>query len=143
MRVLVFILAMMFLPTPAAAQEAGGVPAPSITKGKGDKCVADTDYMRRYHMKELTHQRDKTMQQGVRTKKFSLKECVACHATTDDDGQPVSINAPGEFCASCHEYAAVKVDCFQCHATKPEEGKQARRLTLFPMTAAAEPETGQ
>jgi len=143
MRVLVFILAMMFLPTLAAAQETGGVPAPSITKGKGDKCVADTDYMRRYHMKELTHQRDKTVQQGVRTKKFSLKECVACHATTDDSGQPVSIDAPGEFCASCHEYAAVTVDCFQCHATKPEESKQAGRPAVFPMTAAAEPETGQ
>ncbi|MEN8196429.1 MAG: Hdr-like menaquinol oxidoreductase cytochrome c subunit [Pseudomonadota bacterium] len=143
MRVLVFLLAMMFLPSLAAAQEAGGVPSPAITKGKGDQCVADTDYMRRYHMKELSHQRDETMQQGVRTKKFSLKECVACHATTDDGGQPVSINAPGEFCASCHEYAAVKVDCFQCHATKPEENKQAKRPALFPMTAAAEPETGQ
>jgi hypothetical protein len=143
MRILVFMLAMIFLPTLAAAQEGGGVPAPVITKAQGDQCVADTDYMRRYHMKELTHQRDETMQQGVRTKKFSLKECIACHATTDDGGRPVPINAPGEFCASCHEYAAVKVDCFQCHATKPEEGKQAQRPALFPMTAAAEPEATQ
>ena len=143
MRALVFILVMMFLPSLAAAQVAGGVPSPSITQGKGDKCVADTDYMRRYHMKELSHQRDETMHEGVRTKRFSLKECVACHSSTDDGGQPVPINAPGEFCASCHEYAAVKVDCFQCHATKPEEGKQAHSPSPFPMTAAAEPETGQ
>ena len=143
MRILVFMLAMIFLPVLAAAQESGGVPGPVITKAQGDQCVADTDYMRRYHMKELTHQRDETVQSGVRTKKFSLKECVACHATTDDGGKPVSINAPGEFCASCHEYAAVKIDCFQCHATKPEEGKQAGRSALFPMTAAAEPEASQ
>lgn len=141
MRVLVFMLAMIFLPALAAAQESGGVPGPVITKAQGDQCVADTDYMRRYHMKELTHQRDETVQSGVRTKKFSLKECVACHATTDDGGKPVSINAPGEFCASCHDYAAVKIDCFQCHATKPEDGRQA--TALFPMTAAAEPEANQ
>ena len=29
-----------------------------------------------------------------------------------------------QFCASCHEYTAVKVDCFQCHASKPEEERQ-------------------
>ena len=143
MRVIVFILVMMFLPSLAVAQEAGGVPSPVITKGKGDKCVADTDYMRRYHMKELSHQRDDSMHDGVRKKQFSLKECVACHATANDVGKPVSINAPGEFCASCHEYAAVQVDCFQCHASKPGNGKQAKRLSLFPMTAAAEPEAGQ
>lgn len=143
MRALVFILAMIFLPTLAVAQEGGGVPSPSITKARGDKCVADTDYMRRFHMKELSHQRDGTMHEGIRTKRFSLKECVACHSTTDADGKPVPINAPGEFCASCHEYAAVQVDCFQCHATKPGEDRQASRLAPFPMTAAAEPEASQ
>jgi hypothetical protein len=143
MRVLVLILAITILPALAAAQQAGGVPAPVIPQAKGDKCVADTDYMRRYHMKELAHQRDDTVQGGIRTKRFSLKECIACHATIDDGGKPVSINAPGQFCASCHEYAAVKVDCFQCHATKPDEGQQAKRAALFPMTAATEPETGQ
>jgi hypothetical protein len=143
MRVLVLILAITILPTLAAAQDATGVPSPSITKGKGDQCVADTNYMRRYHMKVLTHQRDDTVQNGIRTKQFSLKECIACHATTDDGGRPVPINAPGEFCASCHDYAAVKVDCFQCHATKPEDGKQARRLKPFPLTAAVESKVTQ
>ena len=134
---------MMFLPSLAAAQDAGGVPSPVITKGKGDQCVADTDYMRRYHMKELSHQRDDTMQTGVRTKQFSLKECVACHATTDDGGKPVSINAPGEFCASCHEYAAVKVDCFQCHATKPGGRQAGQTPHALPDDRGGEPETGQ
>ena len=25
-----------------------------------------------------------------------------------------------DFCASCHSYAAVKLDCFECHASKPK-----------------------
>jgi hypothetical protein len=32
----------------------------------------------------------------------------------------VSINAAGQFCQSCHATAAVSIDCFQCHATRPE-----------------------
>ena len=27
--------------------------------------------------------------------------------------------APTNFCVSCHSYAAVKLDCFECHASKP------------------------
>jgi hypothetical protein len=144
MRILVFILALMtVLPALASAQEAGGVPSPVITKGKGDKCVADSNYMRRYHMKDLSHQRDETMHDGIRTKRFSLKECVACHASTDGSGQPVSINAPGEFCASCHEYAAVTIDCFQCHAAKPGKDQQSSGLFPFAKTAAVQPEASQ
>ena len=136
MRRLALLLVLLILPAVAGAQDSR-VAGPVIPRGKGEQCVADTDYMRRFHMTELMHQRDETIQRGVRAKKFSLKECVACHATTGADGKAVPINAPGEFCASCHEYAAVSIDCFQCHATKPETGKQA--ILPFPMTAAAEP----
>ena len=142
MRRLALVLALLILPAVAGAQDSR-VPGPVITKGKGAQCVADTDYMRRFHMTVLVHQRDETMLRGVRTRKFSLKECVACHATTGADGKPVSINAPGEFCASCHEYAAVSIDCFQCHATKPGAGKKAGLPAPFPMAAAADPETPQ
>ena len=144
MRALALLLILLIVPAVAGAQEArapGG--GPVITKGKGDQCVADTDYMRRFHMTELTHQRDETVQRGVRTKQYSLNECVACHTTTGGDGKAVPINAPGEFCASCHEYAAVTIDCFQCHATKPDEDRQASRLTPFPTTAAANPGAAQ
>ncbi len=140
MRAIALLLVVLLVPAASTAQESR-VPGPEITRGKGDKCVADTAYMRRFHMDVLTHQRDEVVQRGVRVEKFSLRECVACHATRGDDGKPVSINAPGEFCASCHEYAAVTIDCFQCHATKPEQGKQAR--LPFPMTAAASPESAQ
>lgn len=143
MRFFALLLALLFAPALAAAQDGGAASGPVITKGKGDRCVADTDYMRRYHMMELKHHRDETTHRGVRTKQYSLKECVACHATTDSAGKAIPINAPGQFCASCHEYAAVTIDCFQCHATKPEDSRQASLPSPFPMTAAANPETAQ
>ena len=134
MRRLALALIVLLLPLSAGAQDSR-VPGPVITQGKGDKCVADTDYMRRNHMNELLHQRDRTVQDGVRTTRFSLNECIACHAEKDDAGSFKSVNAPGQFCASCHEFAAVTIDCFECHATKPEKGKQA--LAPFPLTASA------
>ena len=75
-RRLVLALLLFLAPAAAAAQDsaAGRVPLPTIVKGKGDACVADTAYMRRNHMTELDHQRDETMHRGVRTRKFSLKD---------------------------------------------------------------------
>jgi hypothetical protein len=133
---LALALFLVFAPAGLAAQDgaAGGVPLPSIVKGKGEACVADTDYMRRNHMAELDHQRDETMRRGVRTKKFSLNECVACHATPAPTGGYVSVNAPGQFCRSCHDYAAITIDCFQCHAARPGE-KEAKRAGVLPLTA--------
>ncbi len=75
--------------------------------------------MRRNHMKLLMHQRKDTLRSGIRTGKYSLKECVACHASTISQ----SVNAePGNFCQSCHNYAAVKIDCFECHANTSDAG---------------------
>ena len=84
---------------------------------KGEKCVEPNDYMRRNHMKLLMHQRDETVIQGIRTKKYSLKECINCHAS-EKTGSVAT--AKEDFCVSCHSYAAVKIDCFDCHSTKPQ-----------------------
>ena len=89
---------------------------PSVEKARGGECVEDPAFMRRNHMKLLKHQRDDTLHGGVRTGKHSLKACVACHASTTSHS--VSAEA-GEFCQSCHAYAAVKIDCFGCHTSKP------------------------
>ena len=102
---------------PSAASD--GVPVPTPAKGAGDKCVADTDFMRRYHMTTLKHQRDDTVHDGIRTKQFSLKGCIDCHAVEGDDAKPVDITDGRHFCRSCHDYAAVSVDCFECHASVP------------------------
>ena len=41
-----------------ADETAGRTPMPAIPKGRGDHCVRDTAFMRRYHMTMLMHQRD-------------------------------------------------------------------------------------
>ena len=97
-----------------------GVPVPDIPKAlKGKQCVEETSFMRRNHMDLLMHQRDKTMHKGIRTKQHSLVGCLSCHAVIDVDGQAVSIKSDKHFCNSCHSYAAVKIDCFECHASTP------------------------
>ena len=87
----------------------------------GDQCVADTEIMRKDHMALLNHQRDETVIEGVRGEPFSLVGCVNCHAQRDSNGQAIRIDAKGQFCESCHTYAAVKIDCFTCHAALPED----------------------
>ena len=105
----------------AEEQNAGnGVLLPVIPMGQGDSCVEDTDFMRRNHMDLLEHQRDETMKEGIRGKPYSLKECLSCHAVNGPDAIPVTVSSPQHFCRSCHDYAAVSIDCFQCHASRPE-----------------------
>jgi hypothetical protein len=65
----------------------------------------------------LDGHRDKTVIEGIRTKKYSLKECINCHAS-ETTGSVAA--AKDDFCVSCHSYAAVKIDCFDCHSTKPQ-----------------------
>lgn len=99
---------------------------PTPAKGRGEKCVAPTDWMRRNHMSVLKHQRDETVHEGIRTTQFSLKGCVDCHAVKGGDGKPVTVADPKHFCRTCHDYTAVRVDCFECHASRPNEpGKSA------------------
>ena len=88
---------------------------------QGEQCVADTALMRTDHMELLNHQRDETVLDGVRGEPFSLVGCVNCHAQTRADGTPVRIDEEGQFCQSCHAFAAVKIDCFTCHAAIPEQ----------------------
>lgn len=99
-----------------ALEATAGVDLPQVERGKGDRCVEDTQYMRRNHMELLKHHRDKTVHQGIRTPKHSLKGCVECHASTKTGSVAASKD---DFCAACHVYTGVKLDCWDCHATKP------------------------
>ena len=94
----------------------GSTPVPVPAKGKGDQCVAPTDWMRRNHMTMLKHQRNTTVHDGDRTGRFSIKACVECHAVKGVDGKAVTVADPRHFCRTCHDYAAVSIDCFECHA---------------------------
>jgi hypothetical protein len=122
------LLGLTGLAGPALAPDAAAEPStlvPAPPKGRGERCVADTAYMRRYHMVELGHQRDETVHEGIRTKRFSLRECIACHAVDGPDAKPVTFESPKHFCRVCHDYAAVSIDCFQCHASRPQEEQRS------------------
>ena len=103
----------------------GGIPLPVIPMGQGESCVEDTDFMRRNHMDLLKHQRDETMLKGLRDEQHSLKECISCHAVKGPDAVPVTFSSSQHFCRSCHDFAAVSIDCFQCHASRPETEQTA------------------
>ena len=120
---LVYLTSAAFMVNAAEDDKAGsGVPFPVIPMGQGDSCVKDTDYMRRNHMRMLKHQRDETMLKGIRAERYSLKECINCHVVSGTDAKPVTAASPQHFCRSCHDYAAVSIDCFQCHASRPDPG---------------------
>jgi len=96
------------------------VPLPEIPATKGEQCVEPTEDMRRNHMKYMLHQRDDTMRRGIRTEKHSLKECINCHVQPKEDGSYPRVSSKEHFCNACHSYAAVHVDCFDCHSDLPE-----------------------
>ena len=136
--VLVYMAGLAVVSTALAQNDAAnGVPLPVIPMGQGESCVEDTDFMRRNHMNLLKHQRDETVLDGVRGSQYSLKECISCHAVMGADAKPVTVSDPGHFCRSCHEYAAVSIDCFQCHASRPDSGDSAdghQMSGVFPTT---------
>ena len=94
----------------------GNIPLPHPAKAiKGEQCVEPNDIMRRNHMTYLMHQRDETVIEGIRGKKYSLQQCINCHATIDPEVEDGKVRTIKPFCAECHSYAAVKIDCFACH----------------------------
>jgi len=95
------------------------VPSPS-TPLNVQQCVEPTEVMRRNHMEFLLHKRDETVLDGIRSKKYSLTGCINCHAQATDGGEVVRAENPKYFCTSCHEYAAVEIDCFECHSDRPD-----------------------
>jgi hypothetical protein len=115
-------ICLLALLLPALGFASDRVPKPVIDIDKPGKCVEDTATMRREHPDMLRHQRDLTLHEGIRTRKYSLKECVACHASTKTG----SVLGDKGFCQSCHEYASVKIDCFSCHASKPKPAAGAK-----------------
>ncbi|MGD2074160.1 MAG: hypothetical protein PVG38_04450 [Gammaproteobacteria bacterium] len=100
------------------------------------ECVEPEDEMRRNHMEYILHQRDETVHRGIRTRQYALEECINCHATRDASGEFIRIEDPRHFCASCHTYAAVKIDCFQCHSDVPvrEPSLQSRQSASPPVS---------
>jgi len=125
---LVLVLAFAALntcPATAADNAASRVPMPAVAISAPGQCVEDTQFMRRNHMELLKHHRDRTVHEGVRTTQHSLANCVACHASRETGRVTGARDA---FCESCHRYAAVKLDCFECHADRAATGIAANAV---------------
>ncbi len=119
---LIMLAAGLLIAASAAfAEEAAGgrVPVPHPPKGKGTHCVAPIPFMRRYHMMMLYHHRKQYVHEGITTKQYDIARCVSCHAVKGPDGKYVTYASPKHFCRSCHDYEAVKIDCFECHNSVP------------------------
>ena len=93
----------------------GGVPKPEIKIENPGKCVAPAEEMRRNHMEMLKHQRNRTMRLGERGAAVSLNGCIECHASKTNGSV---LGSRENFCETCHAYAAVKLDCWDCHQPK-------------------------
>lgn len=105
-------LAAILLLAPVAAT--ASAPKPNVRIENPGQCIAPTAEMRVNHMKMLNHTRDRTLRQGIRGEKASLNGCIDCHASKTTG----SVLGKDGFCQECHAYAAVKLDCWDCHQPK-------------------------
>jgi predicted CXXCH cytochrome family protein len=110
------------VPVAAAEVESssfGDVVIPQPTKPmNASACVEPVEIMRREHMNFLLHQRDDTVLDGERNSKYSLVGCMDCHNPAESAETAVRYPDPQHFCADCHRYASVRIDCFECHADR-------------------------
>ncbi|HBW35866.1 sulfate reduction electron transfer complex DsrMKJOP subunit DsrJ [Desulfosporosinus sp. BICA1-9] len=124
-------------------------PAIQQLADKDKECVESPEYMRANHMQLLNDWRTAAVRDGqtvyVNSKgteyEISLQDtCLKCHAT-DTAASPVVLNNPvssntgmsnptlnssnssPQFCASCHDYSAVKPLCWSCHFEPKEAVK--------------------
>jgi len=93
---------------------------PNVAKAIGNPHPEGSEYWRINHPDLLRHDRDKVVRDGERKIDASIKQCVTCHAVFGDDEKPVKADSEQFFCATCHEFAAVKIDCFSCHTSDPD-----------------------
>jgi len=133
-RLIQFTLLLAVLALLPAARVIAGTPSPTIHEphGEGVKCVQPEEEIKRNHMNYILHQRDETMHEGIRTKTYSLAECINCHVFPDKNGHIADIESEDHFCHGCHEYAAVQIDCFECHADRPQKyiKRAAKQATI-------------
>lgn len=136
-RALVILSTTLLLVTGIVLPLSAEVKLPQLQKGKGESCVEATDVMRRDHMKFLLHHRQEAVHEGIRTKKYSLVECIECHAVQGDGGDFIPVNAPEQFCQSCHAFAGVQMDCFECHGARPTQSSYFHPL-VAPVTQTSQ-----
>lgn len=117
---LVLLIALMFGAVGAATAQDRSSLWPDIPAATGTPHPEGNEYWRRNHMTLMRHDRDLTVREGDRGVEASLKGCFNCHAATDSAGTIVTYESDKHFCRSCHDFVAVKMDCFMCHRSTPE-----------------------
>jgi hypothetical protein len=55
---------------------------------------------------------------------------VDCHAVPAKGADASTPRTLEPFCAECHRYAGVTIDCFECHTSKPDEAYREGRWRL-------------
>ena len=130
-RVLAFVCLVLGLALPALAEERSAF-WPQVPVATGEAHPQGNEAMRKQHMEMMKHDRDSTMYEGDRDVKASLSECFECHAVKDDRGTPVTYADDKHFCRVCHDFAAVKVDCFMCHRSTPDGVEEPSAHALAP-----------
>lgn len=98
----------------AASRDAKPGTAPVFDAPRGERCIADAAEMRSKHMRHLVHQRDAAVREGRRETNKGLQDCIGCHAGEKTG----TVLGETGFCSSCHRYAAVSIDCFECHSPR-------------------------
>ncbi len=98
-------------------------PFPTIHEPSDEskRCIHPEDEMRRNHMNYILHERDETVREGIRGEAEGLSACIDCHVEPNDKGEIAGIDSKEHFCNACHQYASVQIDCFQCHADRPQK----------------------
>ncbi|VAW53313.1 Sulfite reduction-associated complex DsrMKJOP multiheme protein DsrJ (=HmeF) [hydrothermal vent metagenome] len=98
-------------------------PFPTIHQPSDEskKCIHPEEEMRRNHMNYILHERDETMHEGIRGEPEGLSACIDCHVEPNENGEIAGIDSEEHFCNACHQYASVQIDCFQCHADRPQK----------------------
>ncbi|EHQ88807.1 sulfate reduction electron transfer complex DsrMKJOP subunit DsrJ [Desulfosporosinus youngiae] len=116
---------------------------PAIQQLTDKQCVESPEFMRANHMQLLNQWREEAVRNGQTVyinsqgKEFEISlqnTCLECHesasnpvvlsnpANTAGVSNP-AINDSPEFCASCHDYSAVKPLCWTCHFEPKEAVK--------------------
>ncbi len=117
--VAVVLLAPAAIGAAAVAEEGWTVPQPDFSKLARVHKNLDATVMIRNHPNFLMGSRSIVVYQGVRTEINRIEQCVTCHVVKGADKQPVAYDDPKHFCRECHNKAAVSIDCFECHNSKP------------------------
>lgn len=143
--VFIIIFPILYNQGKASAGPDINLDTPEIAKLANKECIEPTEYMRANHMQLLLKWRDAAVRDGAtvyvnsqgKSSDISLEDtCLKCHSDNTASKGTSSANnqisnsisnpahasaarvasSPNDFCFSCHDYAAVKPNCWSCHS---------------------------